>query len=207
MLNSILLRIRKLYIRITAPIRRKKLKSEDFTVISNNCWAGLLYESYGIEKKSPTVGMYFMAEEYLKFLKNLKYYTSCPITFVEPGQARHKDYYGLDSRFGTYPIARLDDVEIAMLHYRSEAEAAEKWERRCKRINWDRLLVKMNDQNQCPPEYADAFSQLPFKNKLFFSCQSWPGCVQLPGKDTVGMLAEPFGASKKLNVNSLINDL
>ena len=48
--------------------RIKQLKQTDFTIISNNCWGGMIYESYGLSKQSPTVGMFFMAPDYIKFV-------------------------------------------------------------------------------------------------------------------------------------------
>lgn len=53
------------------------------------------------------------------------------------------------------------------MHYHSEQEAREKWERRIQRINWDKLLVKFNDQNGCTETEVEKFMSLPFKNKLF----------------------------------------
>lgn len=58
-----------------ANYRNKKLTNKDFTIISNNCWGGMLYESYNLPKQSPTVGLFFFAEDYIKFLKDLKKYT------------------------------------------------------------------------------------------------------------------------------------
>ena len=211
-LEGIRIRLRNIYLRRTAAHRRKKLEHTDFTIISNNCWGGLIYESYGLEKQSPTVGMYFVAEEYLKFVSNLPHYLfACELTFVEPEQARHKTYYSKDKSFGQYPIAQLDDVEFAILHSHSRQEAKEKWERRCKRVNMDRLIVKMNDQNGCTREQAEAFMKLPYPHKLFFTAQGWQlgeGTVKVPGSHgAVATSMEPFGASGRLNVNKLINGL
>lgn len=47
----------------------------------------------------------------------------------------------------------------------------EKWKRRCERINPDHIIVKMNDQNLCKEEHIKKFSELPFKNKVFFSAK------------------------------------
>lgn len=210
--EGIRLRIRNNYIRRTAKRRRKKLAHTNFTIISNNCWGGMVYESYGLEKQSPTVGMYFMAEEYLRFVSNLSYYLfECELTFIDPQIARHKEYYRKDKNFGQYPIAKLGDVEIALLHSHSEKEAKEKWERRCKRVNMDKLIVKMNDQNACTKEIAQEFMKLPYKNKLFFTAQDWQlgeGMVKIPGcRGAVPASLEPFGASSLVNINELINRL
>ena len=211
-LEGIKIRIRNRYIRITASLRQKQLNNKDFTVISNNCWGGLVYESYGLSKQSPTVGMYFMTEEYLRFISNLDYYISeCEMKFIPPEEARHRAFYEQDKRFGAYPIARVGDVEIAMLHYHSEEEAKNKWERRCKRICWDRLLVKMNDQDECTAEHAKAFGAMPYAHKVFFTVKDYDAgdcTVRFRAKrnaDAIIFRQEPIGASRQCNVNELIN--
>lgn len=206
-------KMRKTYFRFTGSYRQKKLKNTDFTIISNNCWGGSIYESYGLIKQSPTVGMYFMADEYLRFVSNLQYYLcQCDIEFISPEEARYLDFYSGNLPV-KYPIARLGDVEIAMMHFHSEEEARAKWERRCKRINWDRLLVKMNDQNGCTAEQAKAFGALPYANKVFFTVKDLDAgdcTVRIPAKKdakSITFSQEPWGASKYCNINELINQL
>lgn len=74
-----------------ADYRRKRLKSTDFTIISNNCWGGMIYESYNLPKQTPTVGMFFMAEEYIEFLSDLKGYINGELTFINSEESRWKD--------------------------------------------------------------------------------------------------------------------
>ena len=38
---------------------RKKVKNKNFTIISNNCWAGGVYEDLRMEYNTPTVGLFF----------------------------------------------------------------------------------------------------------------------------------------------------
>ena len=204
--------LKKKYLRGTAHIRQKRLKVKDFTIISNNCWSGLVYECYGLEKQTPTVGMYFMAEEYIKFVSNLEHYLfECELEFIDPQKAKHKEFYQRDKHYGQYPIALLGDVEIAMLHFHSEEEAKAKWERRCKRVRMDKLIIKMNDQNECTPEIAEAFTNLPYENKVFFTVHDWPSgscAVRIPhGKSFILTSQEPHGASRYWNVNKAINRL
>lgn len=211
------LKIRNAYIKQTANQRRKKINKKDFTIISNNCWGGVVYESYNLEKSSPTVGMYFAPQEYLKFVSKLEYYIKdCSLVFINPNDAIHKELYKQDSTFGEYPIARIGDVEIALLHYRNEEEAATKWNRRCSRICWDNLLVKMNDQNGCSISDMEKFLEIPIicKKRIFFTAHiAWkkhhPEIIYIPQvkKTSVYASLEPFGASKKCNVNELINQL
>ena len=212
-MEGIKIRLRNYYIRATATGRQKELKNTDFTIISNNGWGGLVYESYDLPKQTPTVGMYFMAEEYIRFVSDLKYYLcDCKMMFIPPEEARHKSFYKQDSHFGSYPIARVGDVEIACLHYHSEEEALAKWERRCERVNWSRMIVKMNDQNGCTDEDALRFGRLPHKNKLFFTVKGLDAgecTVHIPGHGAQTILStqEPFGASKYLDVNRYINSI
>lgn len=76
-----------------------------------------------------------------------------------------------DKRFGSYPVGVLSNgknsIEIFFLHYHSEQEAREKWERRVQRINWNKLLIKFNDQNGCTEKEVNKFMKMAYKNKLF----------------------------------------
>ena len=67
-----------------ANYRKKQLKSTDFTIISNNCWGGMIYESYNLPKESPTVGMFFIAKDYIEFLSDLKGYINGKLTLSSP---------------------------------------------------------------------------------------------------------------------------
>ena len=58
--------------RYFSAIKRKKLNNTDFSIISNNCWGGAVYRRYGLPYQSPTVGLYFFAEEYINLLSHLK---------------------------------------------------------------------------------------------------------------------------------------
>ena len=193
--------------------RRKKINNDSFTIISNNCWGGMIYESYNLPKNSPTVGLFFYADDYIKFLRNLKNYTSKKLKFINPNDSKWKDDAKKDARFGSYPIGIIDDIEIFFLHYKTEQEAKEKWERRCKRINFDNLIIKFNDQNLCNESHVISFFELPFKNKLFFTVKDWNvndkyyKIKQHFNKECINASYEPFGKSKVINLNSFINNL
>lgn len=99
-----------------ANYRKKKLKSIDFTIISNNCWGGMIYESYNLPKESPTVGMFFMAKDYIEFLSDLKGYVNGKLTFIKPEESRWKDMPQIsgDKRFGLYPVGVLSNGKIRL---------------------------------------------------------------------------------------------
>lgn len=174
------LKLNKYWRKGFAKFRRKQLLHTDFTIISNNCWGGMVYESYALPKASPTVGMFFMADDYIKFVSDLRGWVHAELSFIRPEDSKWKEAPEVsgDARFGKYPIGILkkggDSLEIFFLHYQNEQEAKEKWCRRVERINWDKLLVKFNDQNGCSEKNVEAFLSLPFQHKLFFTCKKWP---------------------------------
>lgn len=209
------LKVNKYLRKIPANTRKKKLKYDDFTIISNNCWGGMIYESYNLPKESPTVGLFFMASDYIKFLSDIHGYLEQNLSFIDPNESKYKDFLETDPRFGSYPIGKLKDIEIMFLHYHSEEEAKEKWERRCKRVNWNRLLVKFNDQNGCTERDVKDFLKLPYKNKLFFTCHEWPE-IQRGGytlirqpkpHDCIRASYEPFGKNRYFDLTEIINNL
>ena len=170
--------IRKMYSKLTTGIsekylsrfRNRKLLNKNFTIISNNCWAGWVYRRYNIEYKTPTVGLFIMPDDYIIFLKDLKKYINMDVKFIKPEDSKYKKYISSkDKRFGDYPIGKLNDIEIHFLHYKSPEEAYEKWNRRKRRINYENLIVKFNDQNGCGYEDVNEFLELPYENKIFFT--------------------------------------
>ena len=42
--------------------RRKEINKTHFTIISNNCWGGGIYESYNLIKQSPTIGIRYIGK-------------------------------------------------------------------------------------------------------------------------------------------------
>lgn len=157
-----------------APMRRKRLKTTDFTIISNNCWAGHVYRYYGLPYATPTVGMFFFAGDYLKFIKNLRHYLNEELSFINIEDSKHKEeLYKQGGKSITCPIGILDDIEIVFLHYGTEQEARTKWMRRKERINWDNLYIKMSQMNGCTEIMMKEFDNTSFRNKFIFVKQKY----------------------------------
>lgn len=196
--------------------RAKKLNRQSFTIISNNCWGGMIYESYGLMKQSPTVGLFFMPDDYIRFIKNLKSNVSAELRFIPPEKSKWYSEVKSDSRYGSYPVGILNnDIEIFFLHYRNKKEAESKWRRRCERINWSNLIVKFNDQNGCTRENVIDFLSTDFSNKLFFTVKDWTISdtetiikIRQPFKKLYILASyEPFGNSRYINVTNYINSI
>ncbi len=153
--------------RIIAPYERVKIKNKDFTIIGNNCVAAWIYKKIGLPYSTPTVGLFFFSDDYIKFLENFECYIKQPLKFVKA--SKHPEA-NLNLNAKRYPIGVLgDDVEIHFLHYRDEHEAANKWTERTKRINLQNLFFIYSDRDGFKEEYLVRYEKLPFENKIFLS--------------------------------------
>ena len=135
---------------------------------------GHVYRYFGIPYNSPTVGMYFYAEDYIKFLSNLKYYLGVDMKMISPSESVHyEDLKQNHHESLRRPIGRIDDMEIIFLHCHSDEEAVIKWNRRKARMNLDNLVVKMSEMNQCSEKLLRAFDVLPYERKFVFTTKDY----------------------------------
>ena len=95
---------------------RMRIKERDFTIISNNCWAGKVYQYLGMPYLTPTVGLYFFAEDYIKFVSNLKYYLSLELRFITALDSRYREVLQ-ERKHDMVPIAVLDDVRSGRIEF------------------------------------------------------------------------------------------
>lgn len=142
-------------------------KGTQITIVSNNCWGGHVYRYFNLPYASPTVGMFFFADDYIKFLKRLEYYLSLDLHFKPLEASKYKEAL-IKKNHISCPIGVLDDIEIIFLHYRSNEEALMKWNRRKERINLNNVIVKMSEMNKCTPDLLYEFDKLPFERKFVF---------------------------------------
>lgn len=157
----------------------------DFTIISNNCWAGSVYRWFHLPYMTPTAGLYFFADDYLKFLKELEHNCSIEVKQIPLENSKYRDK--LIAKGQQYvPIGLIGDVEVVFLHYPTFDEAKEKWERRCRRICWDRLIIKNTEMNGCTPEMIAEFDSLPFDRKFIFTTRDYGIESQVVFKEYLG---------------------
>ena len=157
-------------------IQRKRITNTDFTIISNNCWGGGVYEDLGLPYKTPTVGLFFFAPCYLKFIRNIDEYIKMDLEFIDI--SKYDKANQLKSKHH-YPVGLLGvDIEIHFLHYKTKEEAAEKWNRRKVRINFDNLFIAFSDSEGYDLNELHKFDSIPCP-KVFFSAQKIKGISSL----------------------------
>ncbi len=180
---------------------RLRLKNKEFTIISNNCWGGLISQKYGLPYRSPTCGLLIMGDDYIKFCANLKHYLSQKLEFINFSDGKYSGVIKHDP----FPVAKLDDIEVYFMHYPTEEEAAEKWYRRAERINWDCIIYKISERETFTPEIMKKFAELPLENKLIFASEKYTDdTVIIDGIDTyIGdetpLIEKYFDDAKYLN--------
>lgn len=160
------------------------------TILSCNCIGGVLYSDLGLKFISPTINLYMNCSDYIKFLENLEYY----LTFnIEPyvGEIEKK-----------YPIGRLGDLILFLVHYSSVEEANIKWQERKKRMDKNNIFVIATDRDGFSDELLERFNALPYKKKIFTHIPvKSPDCVYIRGfetKNEVGNLMEETKGGKRI---------
>mgnify|MGYP004584309291 FL=1 len=93
---------------------QKKLKNKEFTLISSNCNGCLICHDLNVRFNSPFVNLYLDARDFIKYLKNMKHYNNCELSFINKENI-------------DYPVGMLDDIKLYFVHYESEEQARNKW--------------------------------------------------------------------------------
>lgn len=139
-------------------------------IISDNCWAGSIYNFLEIKYFSPLIGTYIYPGSFMGLLKDFPHIFLEPLNFTDsPSHQRRK------GEPSYYPIGVLkNDIEIHFLHYSNEQEALQKWNRRTNRMlevlkGKNNVFIKMDDSNYATINDFQKFHSLNFKNKVSFS--------------------------------------
>lgn len=190
-------------------LRKRMIKNHDFSIICNNCWAGYVYRRYGLPYLTPTVGLYFFADDFVKLCTDLRRYMDTELEFIPYTESKYKDLLVKRGQQNV-PIARLDDIEVVFLHYKTREEAKEKWERRVKRINYDNLIIKFSKMDLCSQETLTAFDALVYDKKFCFVPPEDAHRIKcaVPFQSCAGMSEVTFDTAKYaryINLTKLIN--
>lgn len=151
---------------------KRQLNNTDFTIISNNCWGGVAYEHFGLQKQSPTIGAYFFAEDYLEFIANLKRYMQMEIKIISVDESKHKVAIKKNKTPNAIvgvlsDSSELQPIEIVFLHYKNPEIVIDKWNRRKQRINYNNLIFKFSLQNECTEKHIELFEKMNLPGKKF----------------------------------------
>lgn len=138
----------------------------------------------------------------------MKHYIDTELEFINLEDSKYKDYLKKIQYNGL--IGKIDDVEICFLHYNSIDEAKQKWNRRKKRINWEKIVYKFNDQNFCRYEDLKAFDSFDAKNKICFTAKKYDefDTIQIKEYEKNEYVLDDIKSYKKyFNVYNFLNNI
>lgn len=128
------------------------------SIISCNCWGGIMYHFLKSKFRSPFINMWESEEDFIKICCHLSEYLNISIELDTVEFNDVERFY--------YPVYRLGDVRLHMNHYPDPNVAQEKWMKRVKRVNYNDLFVCIYTDR---PEVAERFEQVPYDNKVCFT--------------------------------------
>ncbi|WP_051651907.1 DUF1919 domain-containing protein [Prevotella sp. P6B1] len=146
--------------------RRIGLYSKDFSIISNNCTGGYVYQYYGIPYNTPTEGLYFTTSDYIKLMQIPEYYFKQKVHLIDP----QKSSLYKEGRIINHPVGLIDDVEVYFLHYHDPEEALSKWYRRASRINYNKLFFLLTETELMKQGHVQQFSETIEKKEYTGVC-------------------------------------
>lgn len=132
----------KVFNKINNTINRKRLKNQDFSLFAPTCIAGVIYHKLGKKFLSPTINLFMSERDFLKFAKDVKYYSDKELQYVEMQQGV----------LFMYPVCTLGDgdkkITIHFNHYPTFEQAKEKWDERMQRINYDNMFFVFSTRDR-----------------------------------------------------------
>lgn len=82
--------------KLRAAHAKHEIPFKNISILSQNCMGDILYHDIGARFLSPTINLYFSANDFVKFVLNLPYYLNQEL-IVKEGE--------------NYPIGHLDDKQ------------------------------------------------------------------------------------------------
>ncbi|MCQ2237092.1 MAG: DUF1919 domain-containing protein, partial [Bacteroidales bacterium] len=122
------------------------------TVICNDCTGGMILHDLHMPFNSPFINACMSDEDYLKLLGNLREYMSIDLTD--------------DTKGNRYPIGLLGDIRIHFMHNDTFEQAKKNWQRRLKRVNYEKIVVIGSCIDTQAKDLGERFYNLPYKHKV-----------------------------------------
>lgn len=161
---------RKVLRKLTKLRYRARNKNRSFTLLSQNCIGGVIYNYLGLEFQTPTINAFIEDENFVKLAEDPEYYLSLPAV---PKCEMYTD--PVDPSI-TYPIIAVGDIEICCLHSESCEAAVADWERRRKRVDLSNIYVIGNTWNlHGNPELISRLEKCGYPTVIFTNLPEYRG--------------------------------
>ena len=146
---------------------RHRLKNDNFTILSSNCIAGVIYHRLGKEFLTPLINMWLSQPDFVELCLHMDYYFS-------------KELHFIDSDKG-FPVAELKGdgqniptITLNFNHDKIPETAHENWERRKNRIVPDNLYIILYNLDGITLEQLKKLERLSCKGKVVLTATPLP---------------------------------
>ena len=112
---------------------RERLNNTTPTLICSTCAGGFIYHWLGLQFRSPFINLFLTPEDFVKALENFDEFIDTPIQEVKDS--------GKDYPVGVGALG----IKVYFMHYKSFAEAIEKWNERKQRIDKNNMGVMLSN--------------------------------------------------------------
>lgn len=145
------------------PMRKKfnYQENSDISIISVNCIGGELYSILGLQFLSPFINISMSRKEFIKMCYCFEDYINSKLVIIG------KKNGGYVGELGS---GQLDKVSIYFPHDTDSKKIVEDWERRKKRINYQKLVLICDDNGLDEDEIA-LFDQIKAYRKILFTTE------------------------------------
>lgn len=140
------------------------VKNKNVSIVSDDCWGSLLYNSLGLKFNSPFILAFIEHNSYLKLINNLKYYLDFSLEVPESSKD-NLEYNYKNEQKGFYKGYLDNEIEICFSHNNLLQDIKSNWGRRLERFNFDNYIIKMCIYNN---KEAYQFEEVKAKNKIGF---------------------------------------
>ena len=169
---------------------RQAVRNRRFSIVACNCWGGYVYQDLGIPYQTPFVNLYLHLPCFLGLLENFSAALRAPLEFAAESRYNGRLPFPVGLILGAY--------EIHFMHYRSQAEALQKWNRRRDRMvqEMDDCFIMLMDLGDAKGDKLQRFNRLPFRNKVLFTpfpLAEAPSAVVVPPPS--GVLEPDYGTT------------
>ena len=122
-----------------------------------SCFGGCISNMLGLSFRSPFVNLFLSDADFVKFANVPRVYLEESLKFQETKFYQNGNH--------DYPVFRLGNIIVNMLHYYTANDALAKWNERKQRINWYNLLAVMCTEDE---KIFEQFDALPYGKKICF---------------------------------------
>lgn len=182
------------------------------TLITNNCWGGIIYNNYGREFDSPTINLQILPEYFPDFCTFLKFYLCMELeecTELDMWQEAYMYHMFGDNR-PDCPIGLLNDMPVVFQHYGTFEEAKRKWYERRERVDYNDIGYMFHAKNISYKAAALEFLDRDLPNSICITEGfEIPGAYSFhvpEGMDAFGGVKENGGMRRIIEENFRISD-